>query len=351
LQIEFFEPFTKFAWLSACMKITFVGPLVSRFVRNDVTILSRKHQLKTIDAKVGRGFTALINLTRLELRIVASLLTSDCLFFWFADYYSLIPTLIARLLRKPIYVVAGGFDVWYLPELKIGARNKPIRWFLVKNTFKFVTHIFPVSEHAQNMLFEGVPGHAPSTVIYNTVDTNYFTWHGQQKKAIALTVTQVDTRPEYIRKGIDLFIAAAARLQSTTFQIVGIRGFAEIQAREDSKHCTNVEIIPAPIASEDLKKCYEEASVYCQLSIDETFGVAVVEGMSAGCIPVVSQSPALNEVVGGEGHIVERESLDNIVTAISQSLNAEAAERAHCQERAKLFDFEARAKVLLSFVR
>ncbi|MFI5264486.1 MAG: hypothetical protein ACHQM6_08230, partial [Candidatus Kapaibacterium sp.] len=95
------------------MTITFVGPVQSRFVKNDIAILQRKHTLKIIDVNVGRGGSAALNLLKLEWRILRSVFGSDILFFWFADYYSLIPTILARLLRKRVYVVAGGYDVTY----------------------------------------------------------------------------------------------------------------------------------------------------------------------------------------------------------------------------------------------
>lgn len=330
------------------MKLVFVGPLQSRFVRNDIEILSREHHLVTIDAVVGRGVMALVNLTVLQLRIVSALLRADAVFFWFADYYSFFPTLIARMLRKKSYVVAGGFDVWFMPELKIGARNRAGRWWLVKNTFRFCNRIFPVSRYAESMLNDSVPGHAPSTMIYNTVDTKFFTWNGQTKERSTLTVTQIDIETEYIRKGIDLFIAAAKRLPDVRFDIVGIRGVALERARLDAAGLSNVSIVPAPITSEQLRGYYERAASYCQLSIDETFGVAVAEGMSAGCIPVVTQAPALREVVGEVGYIVDRGSMENVGAAIEASLTASDSDRQHVMARAKVFDFEERARRLLA---
>jgi glycosyltransferase involved in cell wall biosynthesis len=329
------------------MKIVFVGPLQSRFVRNDVEILSRQHKLFIIDAVVGRGLSAILNLVTLQLRVILALLRSDALFFWFADYYTFFPTLIARLLGKKSFVVAGGFDVWYMPELKIGARNRAGRWWLVRNTFKFCTKIFPVSKYAESMLDDSVPRHAKSVMIHNTVDTQYFKWDGQPKERATLTVTQIDIETEYIRKGIDLFIQVAKEIPGTRFDIVGIRGTALDRARRDADGLTNVNIVPAPIESEALRTYYEHASSYCQLSIDETFGVAVAEGMSAGCIPIVSEAPALREVVGNVGCIVGRDSIASIVAAIEQAHNASSENRLQIVERARSFDIEERARKLL----
>jgi hypothetical protein len=63
------------------MIITFVGPAQSRFVQNDIAILERKHTLKIVDANVGRGGSALLNLLILEFRIIRALLGSKILFF------------------------------------------------------------------------------------------------------------------------------------------------------------------------------------------------------------------------------------------------------------------------------
>ncbi len=107
------------------MKITFVGPLISTFVKNDVTILRQQHDVDAIDVNLGKGIMGALRLAKLHLRVMTSLLTRDALFCWFADYYTLIPSLFARLLGKKVFVVAGGFDITYIPELGIGARTRP----------------------------------------------------------------------------------------------------------------------------------------------------------------------------------------------------------------------------------
>lgn len=332
------------------MKIVFVGPLASRFVRNDLEILSRAHHVVPVDAIVGRGLVAIKNLVTLQVRIVTHLLTADALFFWFADYYALIPTLVARLLGKKVFVVAGGFDVWYLPELGIGAKTRPARWFLVRNTFRFAHHIFPVSAYADHLLRTNVPVHGPSTVIYNTVDSDYFAWDGVGKKAIALTVTQVDTVPELQRKGIDVFIRVAKLVPEMQFLIVGIRSDAEREASIQAADVPNVTIIPAPVESEALRAFYREAAVYLQLSIDETFGVAVLEGMSCGCVPIVSTAPALKEVVGPLGSVLATTDIAAIALATRAAQHASSEERAASVARARTFNFDARAKQLLALL-
>ncbi len=333
------------------MTITFVGPAVSRFVQNDIAILERKHTVKKIDAKIGFGIHAVFDLLKVQFQILRSIVGSEILFFWFADYYSLFPTLIARLLRKRVYIVAGGFDVTYTPEVKSGARVRPIRWFLVRNTHRFATHVFPVSNYAQHLLDTNSKHHAPSTVIYNAVDIDRFPFSDAPRGKRALTVTQLVTELEYILKGIDIFLSAARVMPDVEFDLIGIRGPALAHARNEAKDLKNVTIVEGPVTYETLLKHYYSASAYCQLSIDETFGLATAESMSCGCIPVVSRIPSLEEVTGGTQYIIDRKNINSVADAIRKSFSVDIEERRKCSEHVKKFDIENRAKKLLKLVK
>jgi len=333
------------------MVITFVGPAQSRFVQNDIEILSRKHKLRIIDANMGRGKSAAMNLLKLELKIIRNIFGADALFFWFADYYSLIPSIIARILRKKVFVVAGGFDVTYIPEVKSGARVRPLRWFLVRNTHRFATKVFPVSNYANTLLDTNSAHHGPSEVIYNAVDTKRFPYSSGPREPVAITVTQLDIVLDYLLKGIDVFLKTAEAMPDIRFELVGIRSEALHHARKEATNLKNVTITEGPVSYEALLNFYHTASTYCQLSMDETFGVATAEAMSCGCIPVVSEVPSLREVTGETGYVVNRKDIDSIVTAIRKSFDSTDANRLACSEYVKQFDIDRRAERLLEAVK
>ena len=140
-------------------------------------------------------------------------------------------------------------------------------------------------------------------------------------------------------------------MPDTGFDLVGIRGEALEYARNESKDLKNIQIIEGPVAYETLLAYYHKASAYCQLSMDETFGVATAEAMSCGCIPVVSQVPSLEEVTGGTGYIVDRNKIELISEAIAKSFSASTEERKKCSEYVKKFDIENRAEKLLELVK
>lgn len=332
------------------MRITFVGPLVSTFVKNDVTILKQEHDVDAIDVVLGKGRAAILNLIRLHIKIILSLLSRDAVFFWFADYYTLVPSIVGRLLGKKVFVVAGGFDITYIPHLGIGARTRPARWFAVRNTFKVAHHIFPVSMDTQHDLDDAVPNHAPSTMIYNAVDTATYHYDARERQNIALTVSQADTNAEYKRKGIDLFIDVARDLPEVEFHVVGLRAEALASARTDAEGITNVTVRAGRVPLDDVLEEFWSAGVYCQLSIEERFGVSVAEAMSCGCIPVVAPVNALKEVVGNSGYVVERENRPGIVTAIRTALTAGEPSRKAVSDAAAKFDISERGKTLLAVV-
>ncbi|HET6402226.1 MAG TPA: glycosyltransferase family 4 protein [Candidatus Kapabacteria bacterium] len=330
------------------MKITLVGPLISTFVKNDVTILRTAHDVDALDSGPRKGQAGALWLLVLQLKIIGSMLRRDALFFWFADYYSFVPSLIARMLGKRVFVVAGGFDVLYLPELGIGARCRPLRWFAVRNTFRLAHHIFPVSLDLQNLLDEAVPNHSPSTMIYNAVDTKTYHFDPRPRKRIAITISHANTISEYSIKGLDLFIRVAKELPDVEFRIIGLRDAMPDKARLEAAGMPNVSVLPGrhPMDPEE----FWNASVYCQLSVKEAFGLAVAEAMSCGCIPVISRVASMMEIVGETGCVVNRSDTKVIADAIHTALESSEAERQAASKQAAKFDISERAKKLLAVV-
>ena len=64
------------------------------------------------------------------------------------------------------------------------------------------------------------------------------------------------------------------------------------------------------VPTEDLIALYNLATLYCQPSFDEGFGLPVIEAMACGCPVVSSRRGSLPEVVGSSGLLVEPEVED-----------------------------------------
>ncbi|MCA1760486.1 MAG: glycosyltransferase, partial [Bacteroidales bacterium] len=72
-----------------------------------------------------------------------------------------------------------------------------------------------------------------------------------------------------------------------------------------NKRPQNVELIEQ-VNHEELEVYYKKAKVYCQFSRSESFGVAIVEAMNFGCIPVVTNVGGMPEIVENYGFVTKR---------------------------------------------
>lgn len=335
-------------------KLLFIGPLKSTFAKNDITSLSEKYDLFCQDAAIGRGLSGVVNLVILTIKSIFYIFLSDAVFCWFADYTTLIPSIVGRLLGKKVLVVAGGFDVLCLPEIGCGAKTRPLRWFCVSNTFKTAHRIFPVSHFADanlELLTEGK--HAKTMVIHNCIDTlkfiSYSDEHSAEKRDIILTVSRADDSTDYYCKGTDRFIKVASMMPDFQFVVAGLSGQALELAKKDSNGLDNIQLIKGPLSLyEQIMPLYARTIAYCQFSMAETFGVAVLESMACGAVPVVYNSGALPEITGGHGYVVnsETEAVDALNTAVSVS----HIQREEMRQHTLAYDIAVRKRKLLKYL-
>jgi len=107
------------------------------------------------------------------------------------------------------------------------------------------------------------------------------------------------------------------------------------------------------VPTEDLVKIYNLASVYCQPSIDEGFGLPVLEAMACGCPVVSSNKGSLTEVVGEAGLVTGTET-EKLAEAIIKVKDDDSRRQQLVEKglaRAKEFSWEKTAKETVKVYR
>jgi len=161
-------------------------------------------------------------------------------------------------------------------------------------------------------------------VLPNIVDVSKWRY-SEQKKDTTMVLTVSSISKWYIyRKGLNLFVEAAKELPEFSFYIVG--GY------DDSINLLK-EIAPpnlhftGRVSDDELIKLYNSSSVYCQFSISESFGYALAEAMSCGCVPVVTRNASLPEVAGEVGYYIDNNDPKEAAEQIKRAANSNLSKR------------------------
>lgn len=200
-----------------------------------------------------------------------------------------------------------------------------------------------VSEHERKIIeasgvkvkrFEGVP---------NGVDLKKYEGNITKDQKMVLYVGRL-----LPHKGLDTLVKAAPlvleKIPEAVFVVAGpTNGGWKLDVGSLTKdNC----VLLGEVSEEEKIGLMQKASVFCLPSRSEAFGITVIEAMAAGCPVVVSDIPALTEIVehGKTGLVFpvndERSLADRIITLLSdQTLSQQLSQNA--QERAsEKYDWE-----------
>ncbi len=108
---------------------------------------------------------------------------------------------------------------------------------------------------------------------------------------------------------------------------------------------------PGFVPTEDLVGMYQLATVYCQPSLYEGFGLTLLEAMTVGCLIVSSDSSSLPEIYHETANQFNPLSLDSLKKSLTTALELPFKHRqiniTQGKERAKYFSWEKTAKETL----
>ncbi len=317
-----------------------VAPVISlsSFVRADLDILGTRYDVRQVPC---------VPLAR-ALGAVAALRGAVGVFCWFGSVRFLPLVAAARLLGKPVVIVAGGYDVANLPEIGYGNMRPGLARLLGRWVFRLADAVLAYSRAAAEEAVTHArvpPGRL--RMIYLGFDPERFGSGASlgPKEPLVLTVAGID-RSSIRRKRLAAVVRVAKLMPEVQFVVAG-RADASALAQLRELAGPNV-AFPGYLSDQALQDLYRRAAVYFQPSVHEAFGCAVAEAMLFDCVPVVTRRFALPEVVGDSGYYVEPDDDLAMAAAIRRALRGPPAGAERPRARiTREFSLDARKAALL----
>jgi alpha-1,3-rhamnosyl/mannosyltransferase len=273
---------------------------------------------------------------------------------------------IPRLKNRP--VVATLHDAIALSHLDgLRYRWKGLRAFIFKQTARWATQIITVSEHSKREIVRwfGIPEdkitvtplgvdekwHAaiPSEDIARVkakygLPERFFLFVGtlQPRKNVRRIIDAHKSLPPQLRREVPLIIAGRHGWMCDA-------EVAELQSCQDGT-LRWLQYVP----SEDLLPIFKQATALVWPSLNEGFGLPVLEAFAAGLPVVTSNTTSLPEVAGDAGLLVDPENTGEIADAMRQMATNDALRsdlRARGQSRAKQFTWDRTARLTIDVYR
>jgi glycosyltransferase involved in cell wall biosynthesis len=255
----------------------------------------------------------------------------DLVIGWFASWHSLLPLLFARWLGRPSVLIVGGYDLANLPEIGYGHQRGGIKKWVSRWDMRLATCLVTNARYSRDEALRnaGIPAERVN-VIYHGVEDVFGALPAGPRARFVLTVGNVN-RSNLWRKGHEPFVRAAALVPDAQFILVGAWVDDAIE---------HLRAIAPPnvtftgrVADDALWDYYRRASVYVQASAHEGFGLSLAEAMLAGCVPAVTRSGALPEVVGDAGVYTSSQDPGDVALAIRSALEQPSIARLEARQR------------------
>lgn len=184
-------------------------------------------------------------------------------------------------------------------------------------------------------------GVEPSRVYVAHHGTRRLEFPAAERQKVILNVGAIQTRKNIARL-VEAFESVDA---SWRLVIAGSAGYGsrEILARIDESRARERITVTGYVTPGDLAGWYSKASIFAFPSLDEGFGMPILEAMAAAVPVLTSNRSALPEVAGDAAILVNPEDTDELAEAlrnltIREELRNQLAARG--LERAKLFTWE-----------
>lgn len=328
------------------MKILFIHNYLATFTSIDLDILRSAHEVRELYVSSA----APARFLRANASLAHNVQWSDLVFSWFGGLHALLPFTLGRMFGRKCVVVASGYDVGDMPEIDYGNMRPGVRRQIGRRVFALADRVLAVSEFTRNEAIRnaGVPA-SKIEVIAHGLDPQKFRLPVNGKRARQVLTVGGATEGTVRTKGLGDFIRVAAQMPEVIFLVVGPQDESVVRDLSGTAS-PNIQFL-GPLYGDALIQIMQQSTVYTQLSAYESFGMAVVEAMLCGCIPVVSNRGALPEVVDDTGFVVPYGDIAAAAQAIRTALATQPRAAMSVHDRAaSMFSLKRRSEALLRVV-
>lgn len=303
------------------------------FVKQDEDILKKHFDLKPFHLKNYNTIpTALLTYVKVLFWLLVNIRQCDGLFLRFADVYGFFFAIFARLFRKKLFVVVGGFDATWIPDLKYGTyhnkRSRFFSWFTLKTACKNLpvskSLVYDPGNHlGLNLPKQGIKYFYPDIasekiiVVPNGYNASIFKPNDQIERTNSiLMVGNIKFFQTFKVKGVDTFIKLAEATPQLDFTLIG----ADSQLLKQWIDLpSNFTAVPQ-VDHHELPHFYQSAKVFMCLSISEGMPNVLSEAMLCECIPVGFNIGSVQEIIGETGVILESMDINQIKSGLFKAL-------------------------------
>ncbi len=301
-------------------KVIFIYPKKATFIDLDIEILSKKYDVTVNTYNWTNKFALPINLIKQLFFLIWNIKYTDIIIVSFGGYWSVIPSILGKICKKPIFIILHGTDCASFKELNYGGMRKPLLKYALRVSYKYATKLLPVSEsliYNENTYFKSgriikqgykhffKKNTTPIEVIHNAIDTDKWHIDNSIKRKDNRFIT-VLSNGQFKIKGCELITEVANKFPNCEFLFIGID-----PPENHDDFSDNITFYRRQTPSELLRH-YNESQYYLQLSLTEGFGCALAESMACGCVPIVSKVNILPDIVGNTGYILKERNVNSL---------------------------------------
>jgi glycosyltransferase involved in cell wall biosynthesis len=288
-------------------KILVISAYDSSFVLQDIKILGSFGKTR----QLLKRKSAILSEVFFLMKLMFNLLWCDAVYCWFADSISYYTAVLAKIIRRKVIIVVGGYEVSDLAGYG-GLQSRSAKRIIT--ALKRADQILAVSEFSSNEIRKIVPSSKIIVVPLGVEPENV-----RHKKEKIIATSGSATSNLFKIKGLDIFAAATKDLNQ--YQIFVIGKYDE--ETRNSLLLINPDLIFAgAVSHNEFLQFLQKTEIYCQFSRRESFGYAVLEAMNLGCKIVVSNQPALRELVTSDTCCSEPDNIPSASKNLKNAINS-----------------------------